>query len=98
MIFIGFPPLKTGLSTRALVLFRAVVGSFYLSKGWVHLAYLERAIAAMKRQNRAVDPTLLRYLSPLGWEHSNLTGDYLWRTNKKIGPGKFRPLRPFPGA
>ncbi len=22
---------------------------------------------------------LLQYMSPLGWEHTNLTGDYLWR-------------------
>jgi hypothetical protein len=35
----------------------------------------------------------LRYLSPLGWEHINLTGDYLWRNRIKVGTGKFRPLR-----
>jgi mRNA interferase YafQ len=35
----------------------------------------------------------LQYLSPLGWEHINLTGDYLWRSSAKIGAGKFRPLR-----
>jgi hypothetical protein len=34
----------------------------------------------------------LQYLSPLGWEHINLTGDYLWRSSAKIGAGKFRPL------
>jgi hypothetical protein len=33
------------------------------------------------------------HLSPLGWEHINLTGDYLWRSSAKIGAGKFRPLR-----
>ncbi|EQD58773.1 TnpA transposase, partial [mine drainage metagenome] len=26
-----------------------------------------------------MDEELLQYLSPLGWEHINLTGDYLWR-------------------
>jgi hypothetical protein len=26
-----------------------------------------------------VDDALLPYLSPLGWEHINLTGDYIWR-------------------
>jgi hypothetical protein len=40
---------------------------------------------------------LLQYLSPLGWEHINLTGDYLWRS-AKIGAGKFRPLRPLQPA
>ena len=34
------------------------------------------------------------YLSPLGWEHFNLTGDYVWRRNARVGAGKFRPLRP----
>jgi hypothetical protein len=42
-----------------------------------------------------VDP-LLQYLSPLGWEHINLTDDYPWRNNAKVGAGKFRPLRPRP--
>ena len=39
-----------------------------------------------------VDEALLPYLSPLGWEHINLTGDYSWRT--KRATGKFQPLRP----
>lgn len=58
--------------------------------------YLERAAAALRGHGRLVDDTLLRYLSPLGWEHINLTGDYLWRSRARLGPGKFRPLRPFP--
>jgi len=41
---------------------------------------------------------LLQYLSPLGWEHINLTGDYLWRSSAKIGEGRFRPLRPLTGS
>ena len=41
---------------------------------------------------------LLQYLSPLGWEHINLTGDYLWRSSAKVGAGKFRSLRPLPPA
>ena len=40
---------------------------------------------------------LLRYLSLLGWEHVNLTGDYLWRQNARIGAGKFRAHRPAKG-
>ena len=42
--------------------------------------------------------TMSHYLSPLGWEHINLTGDYLWRSSAKIGAGKFRPLRPLQPA
>jgi hypothetical protein len=32
-------------------------------------------------------------LSPLGWEHINLTGDYHWGTSPTLGPDEFRPLR-----
>jgi TnpA family transposase len=39
--------------------------------------YLERAVAAL-RQAEEVPDHLLAHLSPLGWEHVNLTGDYIW--------------------
>ena len=60
--------------------------------------YLERATAALWDHGQEVDTSLLQYLSPLGWEHINLTGDYVWRSSAKIGAGKFRPLRLMPGA
>jgi len=47
--------------------------------------YLERAANALRGHGQAVDDALLQYLSPLGWEHINLTGDYLWRSSAKIG-------------
>jgi TnpA family transposase len=56
--------------------------------------YLERAIQAMAVRGAAPDVTLLPYLSPLGWEHINLTGDYVWKHNQRLHPGRFRPLRP----
>lgn len=56
--------------------------------------YLDRATRALARDgSHLVDPNLLQYLSPLGWEHINLTGDYLWRSSAKLGAGRFRPLR-----
>ncbi len=55
--------------------------------------YLERAILALRDSGLEIDESLLPHLSPLGWEHINLTGDYIWRENKLVGPGKFRPLR-----
>ena len=42
--------------------------------------------------------TLLGHLAPLGWQHINLTGDYLWAAEPKIGPDGFRPLRATPRA
>ena len=55
--------------------------------------YLERAANALRDHDQTVDDALLQYLSPLGWEHINLTGDYLWCSSAKIGAGKFRSLR-----
>jgi hypothetical protein len=40
-----------------------------------------------------VDDSLLPYLSPLGWEHINLTDHCIWRQSRKLAQGKFRPLR-----
>ena len=58
--------------------------------------YLERAANALRNHGQGVDGALLQYLSPLGWEHINLTGDYLWRSSAKVGSGKFRPLQSLP--
>jgi TnpA family transposase len=55
--------------------------------------YLERAIQALRDSGKDIDERLLPHLSPLGWEHINLTGDYIWRQNKQVEEGKFRPLR-----
>jgi TnpA family transposase len=38
--------------------------------------YLERAIQALRNQGQMIPEALLVHLSPLKWEHINLTGDY----------------------
>ena len=55
--------------------------------------YLERATQALRASGKPIDDALLQYLSPLGWEHINLTGDYVWRQNRKMEAGQFRPVR-----
>jgi TnpA family transposase len=55
--------------------------------------YLKRSIAALRDSGKDVDEKLLQHLSPLGWEHINLTGDYIWRQSRQVEQGKFRPLR-----
>jgi Tn3 transposase DDE domain len=47
---------------------------------------------ASARNGQVLDAELPKYLSPLGWEHINLTGDYQWR-GMRLAQGKFRPLR-----
>jgi TnpA family transposase len=63
--------------------------------------YLGRAVAAL-RDIEDVPDALLKHLSPLGWEHVNLTGDYIWAAadENALGEGDddFRPLRSAPKA
>ncbi|MDQ0634324.1 hypothetical protein QFZ40_002233 [Arthrobacter pascens] len=55
--------------------------------------YLDRTVATLNSDGGTTDPDLLRFLSPLGWEHINLTGDYTWLRANHLNPGKYRPLR-----
>src|ERR1700730_3477254 len=55
--------------------------------------YLNRAIAAL-REVEDVPDHLLAHLSPLGWEHVNLTGDYVWSADRRMANADgYRPLR-----
>ena len=58
---------------------------------------LERAVAVL-RQTEDVPDQLLAHLSPLGWEHVNLTGDYIWSAERPVTESRdgFRPLRAAP--
>ena len=55
--------------------------------------YLGRALDALHRRGDTVPDALLVHLAPLGWQHINLTGDYLWGADINLGPDGFRPLR-----
>jgi hypothetical protein len=57
--------------------------------------YLERAIAALRERGISIEDEALVLLSPIGWEHINLTGDYTWQAAGRVRKGSFRPLRPF---
>jgi hypothetical protein len=61
--------------------------------------YLERAVATL-RQTANVPDHLLAHLSPFGWEHLNLTGDYVWdaQSGTSEKPDGLRPLRTPPEA
>ena len=55
--------------------------------------YLERAVEHLRAQGEEIDDALLGSLSPLGWDHINLTGDYVWPRSSRAKPNEFRPLR-----
>ena len=54
--------------------------------------YLERSIKFLEERGEAIREDLIPHLSPLGWEHINLTGDYVWKLSRKVAKGQFRPL------
>ena len=63
--------------------------------------YLGRALDILRRGEERVPDTLLAHLASLGWQHINLTGDYLWDADRERGQDAFRPLRtpqPLPAA
>lgn len=57
--------------------------------------YLEKAVAELRAQGEIIDDAMLSHLSPLGWEHINLTGDYIWGSENELArpAGELRPLR-----
>ncbi|MBV8216153.1 MAG: DUF4158 domain-containing protein, partial [Verrucomicrobia bacterium] len=60
----------------------------------MHDRMIGSAFAKAKRSyETSIDESLLAHLSPVGWEHINLTGDYIWHANKRVAKGRFRPLR-----
>ena len=54
--------------------------------------YLSRATEHLRQSGRNVPDNLLKHVSPLSWEHINLTGIYSWDAAPDLAEG-FRPLR-----
>ncbi|ANH08627.1 hypothetical protein shn_31290 (plasmid) [Shinella sp. HZN7] len=54
--------------------------------------YLSHAAAHLRQQGRSIPNELLKHVSPLSWEHINLTGIYSWDAEQQMPEG-FRPLR-----
>jgi TnpA family transposase len=55
--------------------------------------YLGRALGEMRSRGMQIDETLIRQLSPLGWDHINLTGDYIWSDALVLDADGCMPLR-----
>ena len=55
--------------------------------------YLERAVQVLRDAGKDMNDTLLPHLSPLGWEHITLTGDYIRQQSGQVEQGNFRSLR-----
>jgi Tn3 transposase DDE domain len=55
--------------------------------------YLGRALDELRRGGEIVPDPLLGHLAPVGWQHINLTGDYLWDADAGLAPDGYRLLR-----
>ena len=57
-----------------------VVGAIIL---W-NTVYMQKAVECLQKTDKNFNEDLVKHLSPLGWEHINLTGDYIWSTKLKV--------------
>ena len=57
-----------------------------------YTVYFARVVDSLKGKGRTIPSHLLKHVSPISWEHINLTGTYSWRT-EPTDPTSFRPLR-----
>ena len=57
--------------------------------------YVEKAADHLRRHGRLTDPSLLQHVSPLGWGHIALTGDYDWNSGAAERTNA-RPLNLYP--
>lgn len=55
--------------------------------------YLAEAVEQLKRDGVTIKEEYLQHVSPLGWEHINLTGDFQWNVKHIPPTGQLRPLR-----
>ena len=69
----------------ALNLVTACIGVF-------NCRYLSRAVTDLRQKGVVIDEQRLRRLSPLGWDHINLTGDYVWTESPAYDADGLRPL------
>lgn len=55
--------------------------------------YISRAVDALRAKGVGIPEEYLQHISPFGWEHVTLTGDYVWNLNQKTNSNNLRPLR-----
>ena len=58
-------------------------------------SYMDKATDHLRRHGQLPDPSLLRHVSPLGWEHIVLKGNYDWNS-RAAERTNIRPLNLYP--
>jgi hypothetical protein len=54
--------------------------------------YLEKALENLGKHGHKIDKDLLSHISPLGWNHILLNGDFIWKP-LELKEGELHPLR-----
>jgi Tn3 transposase DDE domain len=78
------------VSLKAITIFGTVTLAFV---GSPHARVAGLPYTELRRQGGTINDDLLRHVAPLGWEHTGLTGDYVWSTADQPPAGTLRPLR-----
>ena len=55
--------------------------------------YLGRILKETKSRGAKIEDTITARLSPLGWDHINITGDYIWSETLPLDTDGYLPLR-----
>ncbi|WP_371411523.1 Tn3 family transposase [Bacillus toyonensis] len=55
--------------------------------------YISRAIETLRNNGIHIPEEYIQHISPLGWEHITLTGDYIWNLNQELNFENLRSLR-----
>lgn len=55
--------------------------------------YIEKAVQHLRNEGWDITDKHLEHLTPLGWEHISLTGDYIWNPNFSTSLTNLRDLR-----
>jgi TnpA family transposase len=55
--------------------------------------YIEKAVEHLHNKGWEITDKHLEHLTPLGWEHISLTGDYIWNPNISTSLSNLRDLR-----
>ena len=55
--------------------------------------YLGRAMSALRLRGTLITEALIPQLSPLAWDHINLTGDYVWSDALALDADGYMPLK-----
>ena len=54
---------------------------------------MARALDVLRRRGETIPDELLAHIAPLGWQHVNLTGDYLWTDDQPLDSDGYRPMQ-----